>query len=151
MSTTYNPESILALLEKGKTSDDLAKEFTDALNSALELQEKKEKERAAAEEARRKVDEARLKIDEARAKARAKAEADKARKRKQQEADTEDLVDHFRGYFEEYYPEVEFKSDFTAAKIIDLIEGFIDVEKALKDMPKYPFNGDWMDNLLFKW
>lgn len=140
MSTTYNPESILALLEKGKSSDDLAKEFTDALNSALELQEKKEKEKAAAEEARRKADEA-----------RAKAEADKARKRKQQEADTEDLVDHFRGYFEEYYPEVEFKGDFTAAKLIDLIEGFIDVEKAFKDMPKYPFDRNWIDNLLFKW
>lgn len=133
MSTTYNPESILALLEKGKTSDDLAKEFTDALNSALALQEKKEKEKAAAEEAR--------------AKEKAAAEA----KRKQQKADTEALVDHFHSYFEEYYPEVKFKGDFTAAKLIDLIEGFINVEKAFKDMPKYPFDRDWMENLLFKW
>lgn len=126
MSKTYTPESILAALENGKTSDELANEFTKALNDALELQEKKEKEKAAAEEARRKADEA-----------RAKAEADKARKRKQQEADTEDLVDHFCSYIEEYYPSYELKGDFSAAKVIELFDSFADLNKVLKELPKF--------------
>ena len=141
MSKTYTPESILGLLESGHSSDELARAFTDALNGALELQEKKEKERAAAEEARRKADEA-----------RAKAEADKARKRKQQEADTEDLVDHFHSYMEEYYPNVELKGDFSAAKVIELFNSFADLSKAFKDLPKFEkvFTEEpsWFDELL---
>lgn len=141
MSKTYTPESILAALENGKTSDELANEFTEALNNALELQEKKEKEKAAAEEARRKADEA-----------RAKAEADKARKRKQQETDTEDLTEHFRSYMEEYYPNVELKGDFSAAKVIELFDSLVDLNKALKDLPKFEKvfaeEPSWFDSLL---
>ena len=126
MSKTYTPESILGLLEAGHSSDELARAFTDALNGALELQEKKEKEQAAAEEARRKADEA-----------RAKAEADKARKRKQQIADGEDLLEHIRDYLNEYYPNIKFEDPMTGEKLIDLIDGYTKVEKLFKNMPNF--------------
>ena len=40
----YNMEDIFARLQKGEDPEAIAKEFTDALNSALEKQEKEERE-----------------------------------------------------------------------------------------------------------
>ena len=88
MHNEYTPEEILTLLENGSSADDIAQSFTKALNDALEIQEKKEKEAKAAAEARKLADETR---------ARAKAEAEeKARK------------------LEKYYTGKLWKRDFAA-------------------------------------
>lgn len=126
MSKTYTPESILGLLEAGHSSDELARNFTDALNSALELQEKKEKEQAAAEEARRKA-------DEARAREQAAAEA----KRKLQIAEGDALLEHVRDYLSDYYPNLKFEDNMTGEKLIEFIDGYVKVEKLFKNLPNF--------------
>ena len=71
----YNYD-ILSRLQNGATADELAAEFTDALNSALKIQEEKEAARKAKEQ----------------------AAAEK-------EADTKELLETFNAYFKKHYPD----------------------------------------------
>ena len=71
----YNYD-ILTRLQNGATADELAAEFTDALNHALKLQEEKEAARKAKEQ----------------------AAAEK-------EADTKELLETFNAYFKKHYPD----------------------------------------------
>lgn len=77
----YTVDELMKLMDdSGKTSVDLAKEFTDALNKAT--QKKKERDAAAAEARNRKT----LQIE-----------------------DTVDLIDNFLDYIATYYPKLKIE------------------------------------------
>ena len=92
----FTTEELYALLGK-KDAETIAKEFTDALNAALD---KKENERKAKEEAERKVKEAAAK----------------------KIADTKLMCDHISNYIKVYYP--NFPIDTVKVDYETLVEAF---------------------------
>jgi len=97
----YNSNDILKMIQEGKSVDDIAKEFTAALNEAKKIDEAKRAE-AKEEEARKKVQE----------------RADKI-------ADMGKMKDAIAAYIKRWYPNLaaQYKDiDITAEDLVDLVD-----------------------------
>ena len=114
MSKVYTPEDILSLLEAGKSSDDLAQEFTAALNGALELQEERAKEKAATEEARRLADEARAKAHE------------------EQLADAQIILDSIYAYVAKWHPNMSLEVKMPVEDFVSSLSAMMTATKEIQ-------------------
>ncbi len=99
-------KDILKLLEI-KSADEIAKDFTESLNAAIETKEKAEREKKEAEE-----------------------------KAKQKKKDLDSLADHFNAFMHVYYPEYETDMDSKALEraFEDGVKKKADAEKLVKDI-----------------
>lgn len=128
MPKIYKPEDILSLLEAGKSSDDLAQEFTAALNDAMALQEEKAKEKAAAEEARRLADEARAKA------------------REEQLADAQIILDSIYAYLAKWYPNVSLKAKMPVEDFVGSLSAMMNMTKEIQSRFKdFEMLKNWTD------
>lgn len=128
MSKIYTPENILSLLEAGNSADDLAQEFTAALNGALELQEEKAKEEAVAEEARRKADEARAKAHE------------------EQLADAQIILDSIYAYVAKWHPSVNLETKISVEDFVSSLTAMVTATKEIQSRFKnFELLRSWKD------
>lgn len=128
MFKTYTPEDILSLLEAGKSSDDLAQEFTAALNDAIALQEEQAKEKAAAEEARRLADEARAKAHE------------------EQLADAQAILDSIYAYLAKWYPSVNLEVKMPVEEFVGSLSAMVNATKEIQSRFKdFELLKSWKD------
>ena len=111
-------DNIYSRLLAGESADDIAKEFTDALNTAVEQYEEAERKR----------------IEEENAKAKAAREAKTAEKR----SAMIDLVNRFLYFVGEYYPsfgftveDVDAMDDAAIYALADLFIMTLDMEQAM--------------------
>ena len=121
-------ENIYSRLLAGESADDIAKEFTDALNTAVEQYEEAERKR----------------IEEENAKAKAAREAKAAAKK----SAMVDLVDRFLYFIGEYYPsfgftveDVDAMDDAAIYALADLFIGILDMEQAMPSKRHFKLNG----------
>lgn len=114
MSKVYNPEDIFSLLEAGNSADDLAQEFTAALNEAISLQEEKAKKKATAEEARRLADEARAKAHE------------------EQLADAQIILDSIYAYVTKYHPNINLEVKMPVEDFVSNLSAMITATKEIQ-------------------
>lgn len=118
-------DNIYSRLLAGESADDIAKEFTDALNSAVEQYERK-------------------RIEEEAAKAKAAREAKAAAKK----SAMIDLVNKFLYFVGEYYPalgftveDVDAMDDEAIYALADLFIGILDMEQAMPSKRSFKMNG----------
>lgn len=111
-------DNIYSRLLAGESADDIAKEFTDALNTAVEQYEEAERKR----------------IEEENAKAKALREKKVVEKR----SAMIDLVNRFLYFVGEYYPsfgftveDVDAMDDEAIYALADLFIGILDMEQAM--------------------
>ena len=104
----YSVDDIMKRLNAGEDAEDIAQEFTDALNSALN-------EKKAA--------------DEAAAKAAAAADAMEVA-RNARVADAWDVADPLNAFLAEHYPELA-KSPISAEEIVDLFDSVVELNHSL--------------------
>ena len=123
-------DNIYSRLLAGESSDDIAKEFTDALNAAIDRIEEEEAERK--------------RIEEENAKAKAAREARTAEKR----SAMIDLVNRFLYFVGEYYPsfgftveDVDAMDDAAIYALADLFIMTLDMEQALPTRRTFKVNG----------
>lgn len=123
-------DNIYSRLLAGESADDIAKEFTDALNTAVEQFEEEEK--------------ARKQREEEAAKAKAAREAKAAAKK----SAMVDLVDRFLYFVGEYYPsfgftveDVDAMDDEAIYALADLFIGILDMEQAMPSKRHFKLNG----------
>jgi hypothetical protein len=121
-------DNIYSRLLAGETADDIAKEFTDALNTAVEQYEEAERKR----------------IEEEAAKAKAARES-KAAAKKSAMVDLVDRILHFVG---EYYPtlgftveDVDAMDDEAIYAMADLFIGILDMQAAMPSKRTFKVNG----------
>ena len=128
MSKFYTPEDILSLLDTGKSSDDLAQEFTAALNDAMALQEKRAKEKAAAEEARRLADEARTRAHE------------------EQLADAQDIRDAIYAYIGKWHPNVDLEGKMPVEDFVSSLSAMLTMTSEIQSRLKsFELAKSWQD------
>lgn len=120
-------ENIYSRLLAGESADDIAKEFTDALNTAIEQYEEAERKR----------------IEEETAKAKAAREARANEKR----SAMIDLVNRFLYFVGEYYPsfgftveDVDAMDDEAIYALADLFIGILDMEQAMPSKRSFKSN-----------
>ena len=120
-------ENIYSRLLAGESADDIAKEFTDALNTAVEQYEEAERKR----------------IEEETAKAKAAREARANEKR----SAMIDLVNRFLYFVGEYYPsfgftveDVDAMDDEAIYALADLFIGILDMEQAMPSKRSFKSN-----------
>ena len=120
-------DNIYSRLLAGETADDIAKEFTDALNTAVEQFEEEERARKQREE------------EAARAKA---ARESKAAAKKSAMVD---LVDRILHFVDEYYPTLGFTvedvDDEAIYTLADLFIGILDMQAAMPSKRTFKVNG----------
>lgn len=99
----YNSNDILKMIQEGKSVDDIAKEFTAALNEAKKIDEAKRAEAKFKEEAARK----------------------KAQEKVEKIADMIKVKDAIAAYIKRWYPNLaaQYKDiDITAEDLVDLVD-----------------------------
>ena len=121
-------DNIYSRLLAGESADDIAKEFTDALNTAVEQYEEAERKR----------------IEEEAAKAKA-ARAEKAAAKKSAMVD---LVDRFLYFVGEYYPalgftveDVDAMDDEAIYALADLFINILDMQAMMPSKRTFKMNG----------
>jgi hypothetical protein len=121
-----NEEDIYTCLLDGESADNIAKEFTDALNAAVEKYEEAERERKREEEAA--------------VMAKAKHAAKRAAATK--------LVSDFLHFIGEYYPsfgftaaEVDAMEDDSICALTDLLLSLLDMEELMPAKRSFKLNG----------
>ena len=89
----YTPEELLKMIENGTSAETLAQTFTDALNGALDLQNKKKEEAEAAK----------------------KKEEETKRRETEEIAALVSIIDNVITYTNKFYPSLEslIKAEFT--------------------------------------
>jgi hypothetical protein len=110
----YNSDTILSLLQNGHSAEDIAKSFTDALNSAIQEQKAAESAKAAA-----------------------------SQKHADMKNILEEVLLFFSTYYPELIPEVEEISNEEIAEFIDLIDeavpDIVELVKSLKSLQSLTF------------
>lgn len=110
----YSSDTILSLLQNGHSAEDIAKSFTDALNSAIQEQKAAEKAKKAASE-----------------------------KHADMKNILEEILLFFSTYYPELVPEVEEISDEEIAEFINLIDeavpDIVELVKTLKNLQNLTF------------
>ena len=121
-------ENIYSRLLAGESADDIAKEFTDALNTAVEQYEEAERKR----------------MEEEAAKAKAAREVKAAIKK----SDMVALVRSFLYFIGKYYPTLGFNvedvnamDDEAIYALADLFIGLLDMEQAMPSRRHFKLNG----------
>jgi cation transport regulator ChaB len=121
-------DNIYSRLLAGESADDIAKEFTDALNTAVEQYEEAERKR----------------IEEETAKAKAAREAKAAQKK----GVMVDLVTDFLYFVGEYYPtlgftveDVDAMDDEAIHALADLFINILDMQVAMPSKRSFKMNG----------
>lgn len=118
-------DNIYSRLLAGETADDIAKEFTDALNTAVEQYEEAERQRIAEEAA--------------------KAKAARESKAAAKKSAMVDLVDRILYFVGEYYPTLGFTVEDVDAMdiyaIADLFIGILDMQAAMPSKRTFKVNG----------
>ena len=107
----YNSDTILSLLQNGHSAEDIAKSFTDALNSAIQEQKAAENAKAVA-----------------------------SQKHADMKNIIEEVLLFFSTYYPEFIPEVEEVSDEDIAEFIELIDEAVpDVAELVKSLKSLTF------------
>lgn len=121
-------DNIYSRLLAGESADDIAKEFTDALNTAVEQYEEAERKR----------------IEEETAKAKAARETKAAAKK----SAMVDLVDRFLYFVGEYYPslgftveDVDTMDDEVIYALADLFINILDMQAMMPSKRTFKLNG----------
>ena len=121
-------DNIYSRLLAGESADDIAKEFTDALNTAVEQYEEAERKR----------------IEEEAAKAKAAREAKAAEKK----SAMIELVNAFLYFIGEYYPalgftvkDVDAMDDEAIYALADLFIGILDMQSTMPSKRSFKMNG----------
>lgn len=121
-------DNIYSRLLAGESADDIAKEFTDALNTAVEQYEEAERKR----------------IEEETAKAKAAREAKAAAKK----SAMVDLVDRFLYFVGEHYPslgftveDVDAMDDEAIYALADLFINILDMQAMMPSKRTFKLNG----------
>lgn len=110
----YNSDTILSLLQNGHSAEDIAKSFTDALNSAIQEQKAAEKAKVVA-----------------------------SQKHADMKNILEEVLLFFSTYYPELIPEVEEIGDEEIAEFIDLIDeavpDIVELVKSLRSLQNLTF------------
>lgn len=121
-------DNIYSRLLAGETADDIAKEFTDALNAAVEQYEEAERKQREEEAA--------------------KAKAARAEKAAAKKSAMVDLVDRILYFVGEYYPTLGFTvedvnamDDEAIHAMADLFIGILDMQAAMPSKRTFKLNG----------
>ena len=121
-------ENIYSRLLAGESADDIAKEFTDALNTAVEQYEEAERKR----------------LEEEAAKAKAARESRAAAKK----SAMIELVNALLYFLGEYYPsfgftveDIDAMDDEAIYALADLFIGILDMEQAMPSKRTFKVNG----------